>query len=278
MAEKELHIKLNGNDMTVKKGTRIEDLVKGLKGKKDSIIVAVLINNEIRELTYCLEDDCTISLVDITCEDGIRIYERGLKFLLIKAVKDLFPGFELQIRHSVSRGVFFEILDYQVSSDDAKKIEKRMRELAEMDLPFTKVTVSVDEARKMFLDRGREDKYRAIENREKDYVSLYRFDDIEDYFYGYMVPSSGYLKLFAVEAHNGGIVLILPKKENPNVLPDVPIPKKLFNIFTEYGEWINILGVGDVGKLNDVIKNGGLKDLVLVAEALHEKKLLRSLI
>jgi len=273
MAEKELHIKLNGNDMTVKKGTRIEDLVKGLKGKKDSIIVAVLINNEIRELTYCLEDDCTISLVDITCEDGIRIYERGLKFLLIKAVKDLFPGFELQIRHSVSRGVFFEILDYQVSSDDAKKIEKRMRELAEMDLPFTKVTVSVDEARKMFLDRGREDKYRAIENREKDYVSLYRFDDIEDYFYGYMVPSSGYLKLFAVEAHNGGIVLILPKKENPNVLPDVPIPKKLFNIFTEYGEWINILGVGDVGKLNDVIKNGGLKDLVLVAEALHEKKI-----
>lgn len=273
MAEKELHIKLNGNDMTVKKGTRIEDLVKGLKGKKDSIIVAVLINNEIRELTYCLEQDCSISFVDLTCEDGIRIYERGLKFLLIKAVKDLFPGFELQIRHSVSRGVFFEILDYQVSSDDAKKIEKRMRELAEMDLPFTKVTVSVDEARKMFLDRGREDKYRAIENREKDYVSLYRFDDIEDYFYGYMVPSSGYLKLFAVEAHNGGIVLILPKKENPNVLPDVPIPKKLFNIFTEYGEWINILGVGDVGKLNDVIKNGGLKDLVLVAEALHEKKI-----
>lgn len=67
--------------------------------------------------------------------------------------------------------------------------------------------------------------------------------------------------------------MILPKKENPNVLPDVPIPRKLFNIFTEYGEWINILGVGDVGKLNDVIENGGLKDLVLIAEALHEKKI-----
>ena len=87
------------------------------------------------------------------------------------------------------------------------------------------------------------------------------------------MPSSGYLKLFAVEADNGGIVLILPKKENPNALPDVPIPRKLFNIFTEYGEWINILGVGDVGKLNDVIENGGLKDLVLIAEALHEKKI-----
>jgi len=273
MAENDLCIKFNGKDMTVKKGTRIEDLVRGLKGKKDSIIVAALIDNEIRELTYRLEQDCSISFVDLTCEDGIRIYERGLKFLLLKAVNDLFPGLDLQIRHSVSRGIFFEILDYQVTSDDAKKIEKRMRELVEKDIPFIKDTVSIDEARKLFLEKGRNDKYRAIENREKDYVSLYRFDDIEDYFYGYMVPSSGYLKLFAVEAHNGGIVLILPKKENPNVLPDVPIPRKLFNIFTEYGEWINILGVGDVGKLNDVIKNGGLKNLVLVAEALHEKKI-----
>lgn len=273
MAENKLHINLNGNDMSVKRGTRIEDLIKNQRGKKDSIIVAVLINNELRELTYRLENDCNIKFVDLTIEDGVRIYERSLKFILIKAVKDLFPESELQIRHSVSRGVFFEILNYQVSREDAIRIEKRMRELVEMDIPFTKVTVSIDDARKILLKRGREDRCRAIENREKDYVSLYIFDDKEDYFYGYMVPSSGYLKLFTVEADNGGIVLILPKKENPNVLPNVPIPRKLFNIFTEYGEWINILGVEDVGKLNDVIENGGLKDLVLIAEALHEKKI-----
>ena len=106
----------------------------------------------------------------------------------------------MQIRHSVSRGVFFEILNYQVTPEDASKIEKRMRELVEMDIPFTKVTVSIDAARKIFLKSGRVDRFRAIENREKDYVTLYRFDDIEDYFYGYMVPSSGYLKLFTVEA------------------------------------------------------------------------------
>lgn len=273
MADNELRINLNGKEMIVKKGTRVEDLIQGLKGKKDSIIVAVLIDNEIRELTYRLENDCKINFVDLACEDGLRIYERGLKFLLIKAVKDLFPEYELQIRHSVSRGIFFEILDYHVTPEDAVRIERRMRELVEMNIPFIKVTGSIDEARKIFLKRGREDRHRVIENREKDYVTLYIFDNIEDYFYGYMVPSSGYLKLFAVEADNGGIVLILPKKENPNVLPDVPIPRKLFNIFTEYGEWINILGVGDVGKLNDVIENGGLKDLVLIAEALHEKKI-----
>ncbi|NLE25663.1 MAG: nucleoside kinase [Clostridiaceae bacterium] len=273
MAENKLRVNLNGNDISIDKGTRIEDLIKGLKGKKDSLIVAALINNELRELTYRLENDCSIRLVDLTSEDGIRIYERSLKFLLIKAVKDILPKSELQIRHSVSRGVFFELIDHQMTREDAIAIEKRMRELVEKDLPFTKVTVSIDEARKIFLEKGREDRYRAIVNREKDYVSLYIFDDKEDYFYGYMVPRSGYLKLFSVEADNGGIVLILPKKENPNELPNVPIPRKLFNIFTEYGEWINILGVEDVGKLNDVIENGGLKDLVLLAEALHEKKI-----
>ncbi len=273
MAENELCIRLNGNEIKAKKGTRIEDLIKGQKGKKDSIIVAVLINNEIRELTYRIENDCNINFVDLTSEDGIRIYERSLKFLLIKAIHDLFPEFEVQIRHSVSRGVFFEILDYHVTKEDSVRIEKRMRELVEMDIPFTKVVVSIEDARKIFLKNGREDRYRAIENREKDYVSLYIFDDMEDYFYGYMVPSSGYLKLFSLEADNGGIVLVLPKKNNPVELPNIPIPRKLFNIFTEYGEWINILGVEDVGKLNDVIENGALKELVLIAEALHEKKI-----
>ncbi|MGI6085908.1 MAG: nucleoside kinase [Acetivibrionales bacterium] len=273
MVENELKVNLNGNEMRVKKGTRVEDLIKGLKGKKDSIIVAVMVNNELRELTYRLENDCDITFVDLTSEDGIRIYERSLKFVLIKAVHDLFPDLEVQIRHSVSRGVFFEIIDYHVTKEDALRIEKRMCELIEMDIPFTKVIVSIDDARELFLKRGREDRHRVIENREKDYVSFYIFDDIEDYFYGYMLPGSGYLKLFALEADNGGLVLILPKKENPTVLPDVPIPRKLFNIFTEYGEWINILGVEDVGKLNSVIKKGGLKNLVLVAEALHEKKI-----
>lgn len=270
---KDIRIILSGEEVLTEKGTRIEELIKVRASKNSSPIVAALVNNEIRELTYSVERDCSISFIDLSSEDGIRIYERSLKFLLIKAVHDLFPEKEIQIRHSVSRGVFFEILDYDVTTDEASRIEERMRELVELDTKFTKVIVSIDEARKIFLKRGREDRYRAIENREKDYVSLYVFDDIEDYFYGYMVPSSGYLKLFRLEADNGGLVLILPKKSNPNILPDVPIPRKLFNIFKEYGDWINILGVEDVGKLNDVIDDHRLKELILIAEALHEKKI-----
>lgn len=273
MSNQGIRISLNGREMVVDKGTRIEDLVRDLKGKKGSQIVAAVVNNEIRELTFPIEQECTITPVDLSSADGIRIYQRSLKFLLIKAVHDLFPDKELQVRHSVRRGVFFEIVDYKVTAEDVERLERRMRELVDQDHRYVKRVVSIDEARKIFLDQGREDRYRALEFREKDYVSLYTFDDIEDYFYGYMVPSTGYLKLFGLAAENDGIVLIVPKKENPTQLPDVTLPKQLFDVFTEYTNWIRILGVEDVGMLNDVVKSGRIHDFILISEALHEKRI-----
>lgn len=273
MADQEIRIHLNGQELWVEKGIRIEELVRGQRGKKNALIVAALVNHEIKELTFQIEQECNITFVDLSSEDGIRIYQRSMKFLLIKAFHDLFPEKEIQIRHSVRKGIFFEIVDGEVTASEVERIEQRMHELVEANKRFMKVIVSIEDARKIFLKRGREDRYRAIEYREKDYVTLYIFDDMEDYFYGYMVPSSGYLTLFRLEADNGGIILVMPKKENPTELPNVPLPRKLFNIFTEYSNWISILGVEDVGKLNDVVETNRVTQLVLVAEALHEKKI-----
>lgn len=273
MSNQGIRIRLNGQEMEVARGTRIEELVRDLKGKMGSQIVAAVVNNEIRELTFPIEQESDITTVDLSSDDGIRIYQRSLKFLLIKAVHDLFPDKEVQVRHSVRRGVFFEIVDYKVTPEDVERLEKRMRELVEQDHRFVKRVVPIDEARRIFLSRGREDRYRALEFREKDYVSLYTFDDIEDYFYGYMVPSTGYLKLFGLAAENDGIVLIVPKKENPTRLPDVTLPKQLFDVFTEYTNWIKILGVEDVGRLNEVVKKGRIHEFILISEALHEKKI-----
>lgn len=273
MSNQGIRIRLNGQEMEVARGTRIEELVRDLKGKMGSQIVAAVVNNEIRELTFPIEQESDITTVDLSSDDGIRIYQRSLKFLLIKAVHDLFPDKELQVRHSVRRGVFFEIVDYKVTPEDVERLEKRMRELVEQDHKFVKRVVPIDEARRIFLNKGREDRYRALEFREKDYVSLYTFDDIEDYFYGYMVPSTGYLKLFGLAAENDGIVLIVPKKENPTRLPDVTLPKQLFDVFTEYTNWIKILGVEDVGRLNEVVKKGRIHEFILISEALHEKKI-----
>jgi len=115
----------------------------------------------------------------------------------------------------------------------------------------------------------------VIKYREKPYVTFYKFDDMEDYFYGFMVPSSGYLKQFRLEYDNGGIVLISPKITNPNTLEEHNIPKKLFQIFSEYRQWVNILGVDNVGKLNDIVEAGKANEFIRISEALHEKKIAR---
>ena len=150
-----------------KQGVKLEDLFKGKKGKKDSLIVGARVNNQIKELTYPVEEECTVEAVDLTSEDGVRIYQRSLTFLLIKAVHDLFPGKTIQIRHSVSRGIFFEILDYKVTTADAEEIEKRMHELVQLNKEFKKATLSIDEAREIFLKTGREDRYRLVKTGRK---------------------------------------------------------------------------------------------------------------
>ena len=266
-------VSIEGEVRTIPSGTAIASLLPGRTNPDGVLVVAAVVDNEIRELGWEIREACSIRFVDLRSEDGIRIYQRSLKFLLIKALHDCYPDRDIAIRHSVSKGIFFDVLGPVLSGAEIRVLGDRMRELVEMDLPFRKVTVSLDEARHVFRDAGRMDRLRAIHNREKDYVSIYLFEDVEDYFYGYMVPSSGYLRLFEVEEHEGGIVLVLPKKENPTRLPEGQIPGKLFKVFAEYTEWIRILGVDDVGHLNERVRARQIDDFIRIAEALHEKRI-----
>ncbi len=271
MNQKEIEIVLEGVSRRVISGTTLESLLTGQKSKRGAMIVAATVNNEVRELTFALSEPAEVRFVDMSCEDGLRIYQRSLKFLLIKALHDCYPDRDISIRHSVSKGIFFDIVGKPLTECNIKHLERHMRELAAKDIPFQKVVVSIEEARRIFEDTGRVDRLRAIQNREKDYVSLYLFEDVEDYFYGYMVPSSGYLKLFELEAADGGLVLVMPKKEAPDVLPEGKVPGKLFQVFSEYTNWINVLGVSDIGKLNEQLALGQMNDFIRISEALHEK-------
>ncbi len=273
MANDKVRIQVDGKWTEVPAGCTLESQLTGIRGKNGAPIVAAVVNNEIRELTFPVTAPCEVRFVDLSSEDGIRIYQRSLKFLLMKALHDCFPDRDVAIRHSVSKGIFFDVVGEPLDGVQVRHLERHMRELVARNIPFQKVIVSLEEARRIFRDSGREDRLRAIQNREKDYVSLYLFEDVEDYFYGYMVPSSGYLQLFELEPAEGGIVLVIPKKEDPTRLPEGRIPGKLFNVFSEYTSWIRILGVDDVGHLNERITSGQINDFIRIAEALHEKKI-----
>lgn len=259
----------------VEKGSTIERLKEQLYPDKKSIIVAAYVNNELKELTNSIEEDCDISFVDLSTQDGVRVYQRSLTFLLIKAFSDVFAGEMLQICHSVSKGLFFESSVKGLNERDVQKIEDRMEELIMKNLPFTKHTMSTEEAKQVFKEKNRMDKYGAIKHRKKPTVSFYTFDGMEDYFYGFMVPSSGYLTMFRLEYDHDGIVLISPSITHPNTLMEHDIPQKLFTIFSEYSNWINILGVENVGNLNNIVESGKVNEFIRISEALHEKKIAR---
>ena len=140
--------------------------------------------------------------MDLSSQDGVRIYQRSLTFLLVKAFSDVFPGETIQICHSVSKGLFFESSVKGLNENDVQNIETRMEELVKKNLPFIKHTMSTEEAKQVFKDKNRIDKYGAIKHRKKPTVSFYSFDGMDDYFYGYMVPSSGYLAMFKLEYDN----------------------------------------------------------------------------
>lgn len=261
-------------EVTVKQGTALQELCKEYQKEYLSDIIAARVDNDIKELNYVLTKDCKVQFIDLTDVDGFRIYQRSLSFILIKAVYDLFPQRKIVIGHSIGKGLYCEpIGDDTITVEEIQRIEARMKELVEARIPFIKRIMPLEEAKELFLKSGRLDRYHALEHRIKPYATIYTCDGLDDYFYGYMVPDTSYIKLFKLVPHAPGLIMLYPERSNPNALPEYQEQKKLFTILTEYRRWGRILGVENVGALNDIVKEGKIGDLIRVSEALHEKKI-----
>ena len=259
---------------TFNKGITLLDLSKKYEENYSFRIIAAKVNNDIRELTYSIDTDCKIEFIDLSKEDGMRIYLRSLTFILVKAVHDLFPKRKVIINHSISKGLYYEIKgDKELNSDEVEKIKNRMQEIIAARIPFIKSTIAIDEAKSILKEKGRDDRLCSIQHRLKSYITIYNCENFGDYFYGYMAPDTGYIDKFDLKFYSSGVILLFPKKEQPNLLPEFKEQKKLFNIFRENRKWGGILRVESVGGLNDVIKSGSIRDLIRVSEALHEKKI-----
>jgi uridine kinase len=263
-----------GPDVIVDKGISLLELSEMYKEGHKSIIVAARVNNDIKELNFQLNEDCKVEFIDLTNDDGTRIYKRSLYFILIKAVNDLFPDRRVVINHSISKGIYCEVKGKDdLTQNDVNKLEQHMNRLVEAKIPFVKRVISIEEAKDIFVKSGREDRFHAIEHRKKPLVTIYNCDGLDDYFYGYMVPDTGYITVFSLKFYSPGLIMMFPDKSSPKTLPDFKEQKKLFNIFNEYTRWGYILGVENVGALNDIIKEEEISNLIRVSEALQEKKI-----
>ncbi len=238
--------------------------------------VAVMLNGRLRELSSPLTEDAELVPVTTAEIDGVRIYRRSLAFLLVAAAGEVFPGVEVSIEHSASTvgGYFCEIRGREpFGQQELRAIESRMREMVEADLPIERTPVSVGEAVALFRGRGEEERVRLMAHREKETVVLYTLAGRQEYFQGYMVPSTGCLKYFALQAFPPGFLLQFPHQSRPTEIARfVPYPK-LFAMFEEAGHLLDRLGVRSAGALNDVIASGRLAEVSLVGEALHEAQI-----
>lgn len=270
--EVEIHL----SDGRVLSGARCAPVGNFLKALEYPVpVVAAEVDGELRELTYPVLMDARVRPVTMSDSDGALIYRRSLTFLLEMAFADLFPAADLRIDHSISFGGYYCQVGKRgpLSGAELSALQSHMRELVSADLPFTKKEIPLQQAIAYFRQLGYQDKVRLLKYRKKDYLTLYSLGERMDYHHGYMVPSTGYLQWFELVMSNGGFTLRFPRRHSPTELePMTPYPQ-LLAAFRLYGDWLEHLGIDNVGALNDAIRGGRLHEVVLVSEALHEQNI-----
>jgi len=247
-----------------------------MQNKKEErpIVVAALVNNKLRELTFKPKAMDQIRFIDLSDTDGGRIYQRGLSFLLIRSAKEVFEDIDIHISHSLSKGYYFDVKYHRIlREEDIKKIYKRMKRIVEKNEPFKKLTVSKEKAKELFTRFNMESKKDLLDYREYDYINIYQSGWMKEYFFGYMVPSAGYLKKFDLMLYDNGIILRVPTKFSPFQIPDFLESPNIAQVFKEYKEWASIMQCTYVSHLNSIIKNDGYKELIQISEVFQEKRI-----
>ncbi|MEA3406892.1 MAG: nucleoside kinase [Chloroflexota bacterium] len=255
-------------------GTSLAAFVEAAHPEPKAPIVAAFVDGKVRELDYKMERDVCVTPIDTSTNVGMRIYQRSVSFVLVVAMRELFPEAHVIIDHSVTLGGFFCQVEGRgpLDENELQTLEKKMREIVEADEPIGQESVSTQDAIKLFASQGYDDKVHLLTSLDRENIPVYTLRGVRDYFYGRMAHNTGSLAYFSLEHHPPGFILRLPNRRNPTVLPPSRDYPKLMAVFREYGHWINILGVQDIGLLNRALDERML-ELMLVAEALHEKNI-----
>ena len=237
-------------------------------------VVSAKVNNRSEGLTFRVYNNKDVEFLDVRDPSGMRTYVRSLCFILYKAVNELFPDGKLYVEHPVSKGYFCNLrIGRPIELEDVQAIKKRMQEIIAENIPFHRVECHTTEAVRVFNERDMDDKVKLLETSGSLYTYYYTLGDAVDYYYGNLLPSTGFIKLFDLIKYYDGLLLRIPNKENPNVLEDVVKQEKMLDVFKEHLRWNHIMGLSNVGDFNLACEKGHATDLINVAEALQEKKI-----
>lgn len=257
----------------VKENTRVLDLLKDEIKKQKNEIIACKFNNEIKSLNYEIKTSGTIELIDITHKDGMRVYKRGLTFIIAKAFNELYPEALLTVNYQLYHAMFCEIDNLKVSEFMINRVKRRVKEIISENLPIEKKIMSKQEAAEFYKKEKTLKGILQLELEEKKDVTLYYCEDYYNYFYGVMPISTGCIKEFDIVRYHDGFLIRYPSRSNPYVLPEFIEGSKLYSSLHEYDKLHKVLNINTLYKLNKLIKNNEIQDYILMDEALHERKI-----
>ena len=255
-------------------GTSLSEIEHAISTGLKYPALGAYVNNGLKEMSYQIYKSKHIRFIDITEADGMRMIIRSLQFVLYKAVRELFPKMEFVVENPVSNGIYCTVRSGRkpLTVEDVERIKQHMTKIIEANIPFTRREVTTAEAIEIFEKQGFKNKTALLQTRGNYYTSLYYLNDTVDYYYGYLVPSTGYLKVFDIVHYYNGLLLRFPSRHHPLELKPIIQQEKMLSIFSEFNRWQKILGVNNIGDLNAAVVNGSISELIKISEALHEKK------
>ena len=257
-------------------GSSLLDIYEGFNLEMPYGPVSAKVNNKVESLDFRVYYNKDVEFLDITTTSGMRTYVRSLCFILVRAVEELYPDGTVSLEYPVSKGYFCNLhIGRPVELDDVQRIKQKMHEIIEANLPFLRTEAHTDDVINLFLQRGMMDKVKLLKTSGQLYTCYYRLGDTVDYYYGSLVPSTGYIHLFDIAKYYDGLLLRIPSRENPGKLEEVIKQEKMLEVFQEYHRWNRIMGISTVGDFNVACNEGHATDLINLSEALQEKKISR---
>ncbi|WP_075601752.1 nucleoside kinase [Saccharicrinis aurantiacus] len=264
----------SNNYIELDRGITLKEIANRENITLQSDILGALVNNRLERLDYELFHPKTIEFIDITHPDGMRMYIRSLSFLLFVALEKTIPGAKLRIEHSVSKGVYCKLANTdELDIEKVAEVYECMRNLVKRNIPFQCIEEEASTVRDIFVEEGFIDKAGLITSRGQSYSTYYTLEEKAASYYGHLVPSTGYLKVFDLQKYYKGILLLLPQRFSPEEVEPLVIQNKMFEIFQEYSHWNKVLNITNINDLNALSRNGDSETLIKVSEAFHEKKI-----
>ena len=268
-----MRIQYKDKIIEIDKPMTICEVLKEEIKKNQYTVLAATFNNEYKNLAFLIEEDGKVELIDTSSSEGMKVYRRTLLYIVGKAFEKICPNKKMEVNYQLSNSMFCDLMDEEVTDKFIEKLTQEVRQIVKDDLPIKQVIMNREEATKFFNETETSKGRLQLDLEDNQEIFMYYCEDYYNYCYGTLANRTGVTKIFEIVKYNDGFLVRYPSQSDPERMPKFVKNKKLAWAMEEYDDINKILKIERVYRINEAIKEENIKDIILLAEALHEKKI-----